>query len=243
MNAQKLISLAGLLVAHICFASHPQPAVLPCEDSAAVRLAEKFLRDETKVLGCVRKINDCFLIVNVDGRMRPSTAANSSLDIMYAFFEEHSAFFGLKEPRAQLRFANTPVDSNVVDNDFGQKWVRYILCQYHEGIKVSESHIEVHVWPDAGVISEIHLKIIPNIDMDGNPSVTAEQAIDIVASQLKHSCQSKPPTLLYQSFDQSVHLIWMVGIVCGAHMASHGEVALVDACTGEILDWRKTWTS
>jgi Zn-dependent metalloprotease len=172
----------------------------------------------------------------VKGDLMRSSRATSASAKSADFLNQYGSIFGLKDANAELKLKEQKDDAQ------GGKHLTF--RQVYNGVPVFAGVLKTHIDSD-GNLTAVNGAIIPEINLNPNPSKTASEAaaaaLGKVTGDLEESSQlSARSTSLYvfrtglaQGVDGENYLVWEVEVGNGANVR---EMVYIDAHSGKFVD-------
>jgi Zn-dependent metalloprotease len=148
-----------------------------------------------------------------------------------AFWAEYGSLFGIDDPAAQLQFVRSRTDA------VGTTRLEY--RQVYEGVPVFAGILFVH-FSQQGQMTAVNGVSVPDITVNSQPSLTAEQAAQIAIDAVGPTGMRAAKNTLYvyrtglaQGVKGQNYLAYEVEVTNGVNVR---DFVIVDAHTGKIID-------
>lgn len=106
----------------------------------------------------------------------------------------------------------------------------YMFFQYYDGLRVYGSTIILYTAQKSGDAYYLHSSFIPDLAIDTEPDIDAEEAAAIVEATYPYVSVAGEPVLMILSRDEQVNLVWDVRTY-----SSDPDEVYLDAHTGKVL--------
>ena len=172
---RKFVSVATILFVVLLFAGFihagdKNSAKKNALDPLGIKRIKQESSGKTKI--SISDATGAVRFISFGGSVKGLNKADSSNDQSIAFFQKHGSVFGLKNVAIDLKLADERTDFQ------GGKHLTY--SQYYFGVPVFAGVMKTH-FDAAGQLRVINGNIVPDIDVNPNPTRTAD---DVSATAL-----------------------------------------------------------
>ncbi|MCL2109513.1 MAG: hypothetical protein FWH20_09255, partial [Oscillospiraceae bacterium] len=146
-----------------------------------------------------------------------SQSSVHSIEDAFAFIESVSDIIDISNNESELRLNNFS-DNNI---DFNQ---------YYKDIRVQNAIVRVFIDVETGIVKSLMNSFAPNIDMDINPNISAEEIKQIILIEHGINVIGEPELIIRYDLtsDPNLRLAWLI------NEKMDGEIC-IDANTGEVV--------